>query len=61
MEKRLIQAQRRIAELNSSAEDAVRQGGEATGFRARTGKVQSYMSVLKVVQKMLSQQPGGEP
>jgi ankyrin repeat protein len=61
VEKRLIQAQRRIAELNSAAEDAVRQGQDAAAFRTRTGKVQAYMSVLKVIQKMLSQAPEAEP
>jgi ankyrin repeat protein len=59
VEKRLVQAQRRILELNSSAEDAIRQGQNAAGFRTSTGKVQAYMSVLKVIQKMLSQPPVG--
>jgi ankyrin repeat protein len=53
VEKRLVQAQRRIAELNSAAEDAVRQGGDAATFRGRTAKIQAYMSVLKVIQQTL--------
>ncbi len=55
VEKRLIQAQRRVAELNSAAEDAVRAGGNATDFRTRTAKVQAYMSVLKAIQRALSE------
>jgi hypothetical protein len=60
VEKRLVQAQRRILELNSAAEDAVRQGQNAASFRGQTGAIQGYMSVLKVIQKMLSQAQAGE-
>jgi ankyrin repeat protein len=60
VEKRLVQAQRRILELNNAAEDAVRQGQNAASFRGQTGAIQGYMSVLKVIQKMLSQPQAGE-
>lgn len=52
VEKRLIQAQRRVAELNASAEDAVHQGRDVADFRARTSRVQAYMSALKAIQRM---------
>ena len=60
VEKRLIQAQRRVAELNASAEDAVRQGRDAADFRARTSRVQAYMSALKAIQRMLGTAQDGE-
>ena len=60
VEKRLVQAQRRILESNNAAEDAIRQGQNAAGDRGKTGKIQAYMSVLKVIQKMLSQPQAGQ-
>ena len=53
-------AQRRVAELNASAEDAVRQGRDAADFRARTSRVQAYMSALKAIQRMLGTAQDGE-
>jgi len=55
VEQRLMEAQKYVVGLNSRAEDAVRQGQDAAGFRRKTTEVQAYMSVLVEIKNLLMQ------
>ena len=55
VEQRLVEAQKYVVGLNSQAEDAVRQGQDAAGFRRKATDVQAYMSVLSEIKNLLMQ------
>lgn len=55
VEQRLMEAQKYVVGLNSQAEDAVRQGQDAAGFRRKSADVQAYMSVLAEIKNLLMQ------
>lgn len=55
VEQRLMEAQKYVVGLNSQAEDAVRQGQDAAGFRRKSTDVQAYMSVLSEIKNLLMQ------
>jgi sulfur carrier protein ThiS len=55
VEKRLAQAQATVLELNGRAEDAVRKGEDAAGFRRQVGKLQAYIAVLTDIKNILNQ------
>jgi len=55
VEKRLAQAQATVLELNGRAEDAIRKGEDAAGFRRQVGKLQAYIAVLTDIKNILNQ------
>jgi len=55
VEKRLMEAQTRVAGFNSEAEDAVRQGKSTAEYRRRAANLQAYMGALKAIQELLNQ------
>lgn len=55
IEQRLLEAQQHLVMLNSQAEDAVRQGQNATGYRQKYARIQAYMAVLSEIKNLLMQ------
>ena len=55
IEQRLLEAQQHLVLLNGRAEDAVRQGQNAAGFRQKSARIQAYMSVLAEIKNLLMQ------
>ena len=55
IEQRLLEAQQHLVVLNGQAEDAVRQGQNAAGFRQKSARIQAYMAVLSEIKNLLMQ------
>jgi hypothetical protein len=55
VETRQAQAQTAIVEINSRAEDAVRNNQNAAEYRRQVGKLQAYIAVLADIKNILNQ------